>query len=65
MSETNGHGANERVTMRTLDQKLEVVNANQRAEHWKTRVIVIGLTIAANTPALPALTGVLFDWRPW
>ena len=38
---------------------LDVVVANNRTEHWKTRAILVGLTIAANSPALPALTGYL------
>ena len=57
--EHNGNGDHERVTMRTLNSKLEVQVANNRAEHWKTRLLVVGLTLASNSKALPVLFGYL------
>lgn len=50
---------------------LDVVVANNRTEHWRTRALLVGLTIAANSPALPKLVGALgfsFHWGqvwPW
>jgi len=58
---------NERVTMRTLNDKLDIVEAKQRTEHVKTRALVVALTVAANAKALPLLLGVL-GWHlsfPW
>lgn len=55
MAAVETNGSQERVTMRTLNSKLEVAAANSRAEHWKTRLLVIALTLAANSKAVPLL----------
>lgn len=64
MSEGDGNGFS-RVTNRELDAKIEAVRQEQKAEHWKTRLIVVGLTVAANAKALPLLVGFLGWHLPW
>ena len=45
---------------------LDVVVANNRTEHWRTRAILVGLTIVANSPLGPALVGSFgADWLWW
>jgi hypothetical protein len=55
MSETNGS----RVTNRELDAKLEAVRNEQKAEHWKTRLLVVALAAPSAVKSLPTILAVL------
>jgi len=50
---------------------LDVVVANNRTEHWRTRALLVGAVVATNTPLLPNVLGYLgisFQWGqlwPW
>jgi len=44
---------------------LDVVVANNRTEHWRTRALLVGAVIATNSPLLPKTLGELgipFSW---
>ena len=44
---------------------LDVVVANNRTEHWRTRALLVGALVATNTPLLPntlGMIGVAFHW---
>lgn len=49
----------ERVTMRTLNYKLELLDARQKNEHLKTRAFVVLLTAPGWAKALPLIMGYL------
>ena len=51
--------------MRTLNQKIEVVNANQRTEHIKTRALVVVLAVPSVAKALPYVLGAIGVHVPW
>lgn len=54
---------NGRVTNRELDAKIEAVRQEQKAEHWRTRLIVVGLVAAPKiVPTLLGAFGVHLLW---
>lgn len=53
---------NERVTMRTLNSKLEIAAANNRTEHIKTRALVVVLAVPSVAKAVPLVLGYLGWW---
>jgi hypothetical protein len=48
-----------RVTMRTLNDKLAIIRAEQRTEHIKTRALVVILAVPSVAKALPYVLGYL------
>jgi hypothetical protein len=53
-----------RVTNRELDSKIEAVRQEQRAEHWKTRLVVAILSLPGALKAAPAVLGAIgFHWK--
>jgi len=57
----------ERVTMRTLNDRIALLDAKQRTEHVKTRALVVILAAPSVAKALPYVLGYL-GWRvgqPW
>ena len=56
---------NERPNPIVRQRDLDVVKADNRTEHWRTRALLVGAVIATNTPLLPKTLGVLgisFHW---
>jgi len=50
---------------------LDVVKADNRTEHWRTRAMLVGAVVATNTPIVSKTLGVIgisFHWQglwPW
>ena len=60
----DANGRQEPVTLRTLDDKLATVRAEQKTEHTKTRALVVILAAPSVAKALPFVLG-FFWWHPW
>lgn len=71
MSQQPYRSGNERVTMRTLSDGLDIVRAEQKTEHTKTRAMIVILSIPNVLRAIPFVLGavdafhVVFGWFPW
>jgi hypothetical protein len=57
VSDQNGNGNGERVTMRTLNDRIDLVRAEQKSEHIKTRALVILLATPSVARAIPYILG--------
>jgi len=62
VSEDNGT-TTERVTMRTLNDKLATLRAEQKTEHIKTRALVVILATPGVAKAVPYVLGYLGWWH--
>jgi len=64
MSSHEENSESPRPTMRTLDDKLALVRLEQKAEHTKTRALVLILAAPSVAKAAPYVLGA-FGWHLW
>lgn len=54
-AEPNGHS--KPLSRVELGDKLEIVRQEQKAEHWKTRLLVVLIALPSTLKSAPALLG--------